>query len=127
MTRHQMEWVIPFFISSPPPPTPRLGRHNLILSRRTLSKSNILTTIKGFGISILPTRTCQKLRLYYSDYYKACGNWAPHSVCGDKEPVGIMPSIRGGGGVDKKWNAPISVPVPQISFQGEPVVTINKK
>ena len=49
-------------------------------------------------------------------------------MCGDKEPVGIMPSIRGaGGGVDKKWNVPISVPVPQISFQGEPVVTINKK
>ena len=39
------------------------GRHNLTISRRTLSESNILTTIKGFGISILPTRASRNLRL----------------------------------------------------------------
>ena len=45
-----------------PHPLPH-GRHNVIISRRTLLESNILTTIKGFGISILPTRASQNLGL----------------------------------------------------------------
>ena len=50
-----------FFIRTPHPLP--LGRHNVIISRRTLLESNILTTIKGFGISILPTRASQNLGL----------------------------------------------------------------
>ena len=57
-------WDIPFFIRTPHP-LPH-GRHNVIISRRTLLESNILTTIKGFGISILPTRASQNLGLLRS-------------------------------------------------------------
>ena len=49
-------------LSAPPTSLPH-GRHNLMISRRTLSESNILTTIKGFGISILPTRASQNVGL----------------------------------------------------------------
>lgn len=33
-------------------PHPSHGRHNLIISRRTLSESYIFTSIKGFGIGL---------------------------------------------------------------------------
>ena len=36
-------------------PHPSYGRQNLIISRRTLSECYIFTTIKGFGIVLLPT------------------------------------------------------------------------
>ena len=36
-------------------PHPSYGRHNLIISRRTLSESYIFTSIKGFGIGLLLT------------------------------------------------------------------------
>ena len=50
------------FLIRAPHPLPH-GRHDLIISRRTLSKSSILTTIKGFEISILPTRASRNLGL----------------------------------------------------------------
>ena len=50
------------FLSAPPLPPP-YGRYNQIISRRTLLESDFLTTIKGFGISILPTTACQILGL----------------------------------------------------------------
>ena len=49
-------------LSAPPTSLPH-GRHNLIISRMTLSESNILTTVKGFGISILPTGASRNLGL----------------------------------------------------------------
>ena len=54
-------WDIPFVIRTPHS-LPH-GRHNFMISRRTLSESNILATIKGFGISILLTRASQNLGL----------------------------------------------------------------
>ena len=51
------------FLSAPPPPPPPYGRYNQIISRRTLLESDFLTTIKGFGISILHTTACQILGL----------------------------------------------------------------
>ena len=51
-----------FFPSRTPHPLSH-GRHDLIISRRTLSESNILTTINGFGISILPKRASRNLGL----------------------------------------------------------------
>ena len=46
-----------------PPP---YGRHNLIIPRRILFESDILTTINfnGIGISILPTRACRNFPLH---------------------------------------------------------------
>ena len=61
-----------------PPP---YGRYNQIISRRTLTESDILTTIKGFRISILPTRACQMLRFLRL----LQGLWE----LGDLGPVGI--------------------------------------
>ena len=58
----KLVWV--FSQAAPRTPHPLShGRHDLIISRRTLSESNILTTIKGFGISILPTRASRNLGL----------------------------------------------------------------
>ena len=54
-------WDIPFFIRTPHP-LPH-GRYDAIISRRTLLESNILTTIKSYGISILPTRPSGNLGL----------------------------------------------------------------
>jgi len=51
-----------YFVIRTPHSLPH-GRHNLMISRRTLSESNILTTIKGFGINILPTRASRNLGL----------------------------------------------------------------
>ena len=42
----------------PSPSSPMEGIINLIISRGTLSESDILIMIKGFGINILPTRAC---------------------------------------------------------------------
>ena len=58
------------FLSAPHPL--RHGEHNVIISRRTLLESNILTTIKGFGISILPTRA--SLVLYVGEWSTSF-NW----------------------------------------------------
>lgn len=43
----------------PPPSPPMEGIINLIISRGSLSESDILIVIKGFGINILPTKTCR--------------------------------------------------------------------
>ena len=56
----KLVWV--FSQAAPPHPLSH-GRHDLIISRRTLSESNILTTINGFGISILPKRASRNLGL----------------------------------------------------------------
>ena len=63
----KLVWV--FFPSRTPHPLSH-GRHDLIISRRTLSESNILTTIKGFGIAFYPQGPLGIL-----DYYKALGKW----------------------------------------------------
>ena len=71
------KWDIHFFICTPLP----YGRYNQIISRRTLLESDISTTLKGFGISILPTRACQILGLFRL----LQGLWE----LGDLGPVGI--------------------------------------
>ena len=53
---------VPKFFIRTPHPLPH-GRHDVITSRRILLESHILTTIKGFGLSILPTRAFQNLGL----------------------------------------------------------------
>ena len=55
-------WTFHYFVIRTPHSLPH-GRHNLMISRRTLSESNILTTIKGFGMSVLPTRASRNLGL----------------------------------------------------------------
>ena len=65
----KLVWV--FSQAAPRTPHPLShGRHDLIISRRPLSESDILTTIKGFGIAFYPQGPLGIL-----DYYKALGKW----------------------------------------------------